>query len=224
MRLAALAVACSVCFAGFVVGGCSSSEPLDAAQNVDLAQLQGKWFEISKLPRATQADCTGTTATYTFREGGLDIVNECHRTALTGELKTSTMRATLGGEGSGKMSLDVGGWSGDYWILEVGTSYEYAVIGVPSRDYLWILSRTPTMDPTVRAGIVQRAQANKFDVTRLQDTVQTATAAAPPNASLQYGCALSPSASAASGSSDRLPVWAGFLGLLGAVALRRRRA
>ena len=34
---------------------------------------------------------------------------------------------------------------GDYWILGLGPDYEYAVVGHPSRDYLWILSRTPEL-------------------------------------------------------------------------------
>jgi apolipoprotein D and lipocalin family protein len=35
---------------------------------------------------------------------------------------------------------------GDYWILDLGPNYEYAVVGSPDRDYLWILSRTPQLD------------------------------------------------------------------------------
>ena len=51
-----------------------------------------------------------------------------------------------------KLALDVGGYSGDYWILEVGPNYEYAVVGHPSRLYYWILSRTPTLDAGDHAG------------------------------------------------------------------------
>ena len=45
--------------------GCQS-EPLEVAR-VDLTRMQGKWFEIAKLPRATQTDCSGTTATYQLK-------------------------------------------------------------------------------------------------------------------------------------------------------------
>ena len=34
-------------------------------------------------------------------------------------------------------------------IVDLGPDYEYAVVGHPSRDYLWILSREPTLDPEV---------------------------------------------------------------------------
>lgn len=39
---------------------------------------------------------------------------------------------------------------GDYWIIDLGAAYEYAVVGHPGRDYLWILSRAPTMARSAR--------------------------------------------------------------------------
>lgn len=153
-----------------VLSGCSE-EPLDVAEDVDLARFQGKWYEIAKLPRPTQADCTGTTAFYTLREGGLDVENQCHLAKLDGELRSRSARATVA-DGSAKLAIDIGGFSGDYWILEVGPSYEYAVIGVPSRDYLWILSRTPKLDQGTLDGVVERMRAAKFDTGKLEYTLQ----------------------------------------------------
>ena len=158
-----------VCLA---LSGCSN-EPLDVAPNVDLARFQGQWFEIAKLPRLTQANCKGTTAFYKLREGGMDVVNECHLDRLDGTLKSSAARVNTTAEGqAAKLSIDVGGFFGDYWILEVGESYEYAVVGVPSRDYLWIMSRTPKLDQPKLDAILARTKAAKFDTARLEFTVQ----------------------------------------------------
>jgi apolipoprotein D and lipocalin family protein len=163
-----------VCLA---VSACSLSacanEPLDVAPSVDLARFQGQWFEIAKLPRLTQAACTGTTAFYKLRDGGMDVVNECHLDKLDGKLKSSAARVSTTSEGqAAKLSIDVGGFFGDYWILEVGDSYEYAVVGVPSRDYLWIMSRTPKLDQAKLDGILARTKAAKFDTSRLEFTLQ----------------------------------------------------
>jgi apolipoprotein D and lipocalin family protein len=45
-------------------------------------------------------------------------------------------------------------------------------VGHPSRDYLWILSRTPTMDSTTYEGIIARLRAQGYEVERLQRTLQ----------------------------------------------------
>ena len=52
---------------------------------------------------------------------------------------------------------------GDYWILEVGEAYEYAVIGSRSRKYGWILSRTPSRDSGQLADIFARLRQQRYD-------------------------------------------------------------
>jgi apolipoprotein D and lipocalin family protein len=47
-------------------------------------------------------------------------------------------------------------FSGDYWIIDLGADCQYAVVGHPKRNYLWILSRSPRMDPAVYDGIRER--------------------------------------------------------------------
>jgi apolipoprotein D and lipocalin family protein len=61
---------------------------------------------------------------------------------------------------------------GDYWVIDLGDDYEYAVVGMPSRKYLWILSRTRTMDPETYAAIVKRAADHGYDVSKLLLTPQ----------------------------------------------------
>jgi apolipoprotein D and lipocalin family protein len=144
------------------------------AQNVDLSRFQGKWYEIARLPRTTQTDCHGTTAFYTENpDGTLDLVNQCNVGGPSGPLSTVSMIASVPNAAQpAKLALTVGGFSGDYWILEVGPSYEYAVVGHPSREYLWILSRAPTLDAPTMQGIVARAQGQQFDTSRLEYTPQ----------------------------------------------------
>lgn len=148
--------------------------PPDVAKSFDLAQFQGKWFEIAKLPRPTQTDCAGTVATYAIRADGLvDMTSACHVGALDGPLKTMTATAKVPDANvPAKLALNVGGFYGDYWVLEVGATYDYAVVGVPSREYLWILSRTPTLAAATLHGIVERARGQKFDVDLLELTKQ----------------------------------------------------
>jgi apolipoprotein D and lipocalin family protein len=66
---------------------------------------------------------------------------------------------------------------GDYWIIDLAKDYSYAVVGHPGRDYLWILSRTPTMEPAVYDGILERLEAKAYPLERLQRTLQPAPSA-----------------------------------------------
>lgn len=173
IRVASVGRLAFVAATAWAVFGCNGP-PLPVAQNVDLSQFQGKWYEIARLPRATETGCFGTTAFYTQNaDGTLSLVNQCNVGASTGPLNTVSMIASVPEPSvAAKLALQVGGFSGNYWILEVGPTYNYAVVGDPSRSYLWILSRSSTLDTETMQGIVDRAQANLFDTSQLQYTPQ----------------------------------------------------
>ena len=61
---------------------------------------------------------------------------------------------------------------GDYWIIDLGEKYEYAVVGHPTRKYLWVLSRTPEMEESVYRGILERSEKQGYDTGRLMRTPQ----------------------------------------------------
>jgi apolipoprotein D and lipocalin family protein len=64
-------------------------------------------------------------------------------------------------------------FSGNYWILELGPNYEYAVVGEPKRESLWILSREPRMDEDLYRELLDRAAAQGFDISRVIRTPHT---------------------------------------------------
>jgi apolipoprotein D and lipocalin family protein len=208
--------------------GCGSEPPLDVASNVDLTRFQGKWYEIARLPRTTQTDCYGTTAFYTGAANGtLNFVNQCNVGSAGGPLTTVSMVASVPDTTvPAKLTLDVGGFTGDYWILEVGQDYEYAVVGHPSRAYLWILSRTPTLDSTTMQGVLGRAQGNHFDTSRLLYTPQPPGAervamdapegTVPP--AVHTGCSVSRAS-----TDEGIVGYFGVIALMAALGVRRMR-
>lgn len=158
-----------------ILGLACSEAPLDTAPGVDLDRFQGQWFEIAKLPRPTEVDCRATTASYK-RTGSttLDLIHECHVGSLDGPVRQSVAHAKVpDGSSPAKLSVDFGsGYWGDYWIIDVGKSYEYAVVGHPTRKYLWIISRTAKLDQATLDGILQRAKDQGFETANLEYTQQ----------------------------------------------------
>ncbi|MDF3067607.1 MAG: Lipocalin family protein [Polyangiaceae bacterium] len=159
-------------FLALLALGCQN-EPLGVA-HVELSRLQGRWFEIAKLPRPSQAGCVGTTAEYRrVSDHELLVVNECHEGGVNGPLKRVAARAVATDAAQpAKLSLDFGFAYGDYWVLEVGDDYEYAVVGHPSRDYLWILSRERTLAPAKLEAALSHARDRGFPTAVLEYTEQ----------------------------------------------------
>jgi apolipoprotein D and lipocalin family protein len=150
--------------------------PLEAVKTVDLERYMGRWYEIASYPQRFQEGCTGTTATYALKKDGeVLVVNRCFKGSLDGKESVAEGRARLKEKGGMTSKLEVsffGPFWGDYWVIDLGDDYDYAVVGHPGRDYLWILSRTPQMDPDRFRGVLDRLKAKHYDLDRLQTTAQ----------------------------------------------------
>ena len=148
---------------------------LETVSHVDLGRYLGTWYEIASFPQSFQRGCTGTTATYTLRaDGELDVLNRCRLGSLDGKEKEALGRARLV-DRTTNAKLEVSFFRpfwGPYWIIGLAQDYSYAVVGHPGRDYLWILSRTPTMNEQTYQAIVTRLQGQGYETSRLVRTVQ----------------------------------------------------
>lgn len=149
--------------------------PLQTVAHVELARYVGTWYEIANFPQSFQRNCFATTATYTVRaDGEIDVLNRCRKGAVDGPEDKALGRARVV-DNTTFAKLEVSFFRpfwGDYWIIDLASDYGYAVVGHPGRDYLWILSRTPTMAPEVYAGIVARLKAMGYETGRLVRTQQ----------------------------------------------------
>jgi apolipoprotein D and lipocalin family protein len=153
---------------------------LRTAPRVDLRRYTGTWFEIASFPTWFQRGCYATRATYTLRaDGDIDVRNECRQGALDGPPTVATGTAWVVDKTT-NAKLEVQffwPFRGDYWILEVDPNYQYAVVGHPSREYLWVLARRPSMDAATYERLVAGLAAQGYKVDRLQKTVQESEAA-----------------------------------------------
>ncbi|MER3464872.1 MAG: hypothetical protein C4329_11120 [Chitinophagaceae bacterium] len=151
------------------------TQELQTVPHVDLQRYAGKWYEIASFPQRFQKGCTCTTAEYTLSDKGYVIVeNRCNKVQKGGKQSYAKAKAFVT-PNSGNAKLKVQffwPFKGKYWIIDLADNYSYAVVGHPNRNYLWILSRTPTMEETLYQKIVKRTAAKGFDITKLQRTKQ----------------------------------------------------
>ena len=148
----------------------AADRALDVVPQVDLGRYMGTWYEIASFPQRFQKGCSDSRAEYRLRkDGDVDVLNSCFR---NNQVDTAKGRAWVVDRTSNAKLKVSFFWPfrGDYWILELGKDYEYAVVGAPNRNYLWILGRERSLDKTLYAAIVARLQERGFDIPRLQRT------------------------------------------------------
>jgi apolipoprotein D and lipocalin family protein len=158
-----------------LLAACGHNPPLKVVSSVDLQRYLGTWYEIASYPASFQKGCTGTKATYSLRpDGDIEVLNQCFKKGPSEELTSAKGKAwVVDTTTNAKLKVRFfWPFSGSYWIIDLGKDYEYAVIGHPSRQYLWVLSRTPQMDDLLYREILGRISQQGYDTTKLVRTVQ----------------------------------------------------
>ena len=160
-----------------IAGQGGGSELVRSIAEVDLARYAGRWHEVAKFPNRFQKDCAKeTVAEYALLPGGdIRVTNSCVQ--ADGTRKRAEGKAKLANRNGPASQLKVRfapailSWLpavwGDYWILDLTDDYSAVLVGSPSREFLWILSRTPDMDSAVYSRLVGTANTQGFDVSRL---------------------------------------------------------
>jgi apolipoprotein D and lipocalin family protein len=157
-------------------------EPLRVVPSVDLPRYAGLWYEVARLPNRFEEKCAGdVTAEYTLESADrLKVVNRCRK--QDGKLTEAVGEARLADRKGANSRLKVRFapaflsflpvvW-GDYQIIELAPDYTHAVVGDPSRKYLWFLSRTPQLDEATYLRLSEAARSQGFDVSKLIRTKQ----------------------------------------------------
>lgn len=156
---------------------CAQQAPLpnEAVPTLDLQRYGGQWHEIAHLPMFFQRNCAAAiTATYTPRPDGMvGVRNACERKDGSQLVSEAIARPVAGQPGQLQVRFAPAwlGWLpmvwGDYWVVELDPDYRWAVVGGPSRKYLWILSRTPVMARAQFDALRERAARRGYPVERL---------------------------------------------------------
>ncbi len=165
----------AVIFVVAAFGFGESDPPLATVPHVEVARYLGRWYEIARYPNWFEKQCDrDVIATYALREDGkIGVQNACVK--QDGKLNESKGSAKIIDVGTNAKLKVTFFWpfSGNYWVLELGSNYEYAVIGEPGRKYLWILSRTPVMSEAQYREITGRLAAKGYDAGKLMRVKQT---------------------------------------------------
>lgn len=155
----------------YALVGCTSSRELPTVDKVDLTRYAGKWYEIARLPNRFEEGLECVTANYTLLENGeIEVLNKGYYTQDNSQYKTAKGQAMVPDPNKpGEIKVTFfRPFYGDYFIIALDKDYRYALVGAPSRDYLWILSREKVLDQKSYDYLIDIAQKNGFDTSKLE--------------------------------------------------------
>lgn len=158
--------------AAFLVVACSSPSPppgVTVVNQFDAQRFMGKWYEIARFDHRFEEGLQRVTATYSkMDDGGIQVINRGYNPDR-GMWQQTIGKAYFTGAPT-RAALKVsffGPFYGGYNVIALDREYRHALVCGPDRDYLWILSRTPTLSKEMKEQMLDVATRQGFDVTKL---------------------------------------------------------
>ena len=160
----------------------TSPAPLESIAALDVPRYMGTWYEVAKYPNWFQKRCVAnTSATYTIQPNGmLQVLNRCQKE--DGSMSEALGAAKQVGDAtSPKLEVRFApAWLsflpfvwGNYWVIDLDPQYQLAAVSEPSRKYLWILSRSKTVEPKAYEALLQRLKQQGFNLDAIEISKQT---------------------------------------------------
>jgi apolipoprotein D and lipocalin family protein len=169
--LSALIVILFIGAVAFVmVGRTGIPEGTAAVQGFDVNRFLGTWYEVARLDHGFEKGLTHVTAEYSLRDdGGLKVINKGFdlKKGLWSESEAKAYFLETPDVGRLKVSF-FGPFYGSYNIIDLDQkNYSWALVTGPSRNYLWMLSRSKTPDNAVMVHMVEKAKSLGFKLEKL---------------------------------------------------------
>ena len=155
---------------------------LAAIPSLNVPRYMGTWYEVAKYPNRFQKNCaSNTSAVYEAQPGGsVRVTNRC--TEADGKIKEAAGEARqIGNATSPRLVVRFApAWLsflpfvwGDYWVIDLDADYQLAAVSEPSREFLWILSRTAAPSDLAYSQLLERLAKKGFDLKKLEVSRQS---------------------------------------------------
>jgi len=150
-----------------LIGGClGMPQSVKPVSKFELNNYLGKWYEVARLDHSFERGLSQVSAEYSIKDdGGVKVINRGF-SAEDNEWQEAEGKAYFvneATEGYLKVSF-FGPFYGSYVIFELDhENYQYAFVSGPNSDYLWLLSRTPTIAPEVMEKFVSMSKSRGFN-------------------------------------------------------------
>lgn len=129
----------------------------------------GRWYQIARIAAADPHPCHAATDDFApARAGGFAVTIACRDGA--GKVKRMSVKGDIvPGSGGAKFRVAfLGGlFHQEYWIIDHAPDDTWALMATPAGHYVWLLSRTPALAPTVLNSVAQAVRTLGYDPSRL---------------------------------------------------------
>lgn len=166
----------------YIVMGDTAAIVLAPPPVVDLSRYLGTWYEVGSVKQFFSIGLVNTTAVYSLNpDGSIKVQNSGNYFVNNGPKSSITGAALPVDPANNKLNVRFFGPAsarppGNYWIVDLGPDYEWAIVTDPTGISGFLLSRTRTVSADFYQELLDRASV-KGVIGRITPTRQPAAQA-----------------------------------------------
>lgn len=145
--------------------------PIHTVEYVDLNRFMGDWYVIANIPTFIEKDAYNAVESYRLdKDGTVATTFKFNKGSLDGPLKEYHPRGFVRDDPSNAVwgMQFIWPFKTEYRIIYLNEDYSSTVIGRTKRDYVWIMSRRPTMSDEEYSYILSFLKEQGYDLEKLQ--------------------------------------------------------
>ena len=142
---------------------------VEAVRNFEKTRYLGKWYEIARIDFKFEKDLNNTTAEYSeMPNGRIRVLNKGFNYKKNRWKKAIGKAKFVEKSDVGMLKVSFfGPFYAGYNVIKIDNDYNYALVAGKNFDYLWILSRTPSIPTSIKEEYLDFAQRLGFNTSRL---------------------------------------------------------
>lgn len=156
-----------VCVLSICMISCAGlPENIEPVSDFELDKYMGKWYEIARLDHRFERGLDQVTAIYSINDDGTVRVANRGFSSRSNQWEDAVGKAKfVSDSNTGHLEVSFfGPFYGSYIIFELDKdNYQYSFI-TASKNYLWFLSRTPTVSDELKDRFIRTVQAYGYNV------------------------------------------------------------
>lgn len=150
-------------------GGPTPLQPLE--RRLNLQRFMGDWFVIASIPIFLEKGAHNAVESYRLSaEGVIETTYTFRQNAFDGPLKTFRPKGFVRNpETNAEWGMQfVWPFRATYLIIYVNEDYSRTIIGVPSRRWVWLMSRTPKISEADYQQMLAAVRLAGYDETKVE--------------------------------------------------------
>lgn len=154
----------------FLVACIGKPENVNPVTGFDKQRYLGKWYEIARLDHSFERGLDQVTAEYSLRpDGGIKVVNRGFSKENNEWSQANGKAYFVDSENIAHLKVSFfGPFYASYIVFDLDREYyQYAFVSGPDTEYLWLLSREPSVSPAILEKFISTSKTLGFDTEAL---------------------------------------------------------